>query len=339
MRFGIFLLAGQFPGQDHTDALETAVAAAVAAEDAGFDDVWMAEHHFIPYGVCPSAVAFASYVLGRTRRIHAGTAISILSTRHPVALAEEAALLDQLSGGRFWLGVGRGGPWVDLEVFGTGLAAYEEGFPESLDLVLRWLTSPRVEASGTRYQFREVPVVPRPRTRPHPPVVVACTSPGTVELAARRGLPMLLGMHIGDAEKAELVNQYAAVARAAGHDPGAVRHLAAAVAYVADHREDAVKALRAAMPGWLERGLAGYQRVDGRPTERRDPAAYTDLLCSIHPVGSPDDCAARLAETAARTGIRHFILFVEGAGDRDRTLENIARLGREVLPRVLERIG
>jgi len=64
MRFGAFLLAAQFPGQDHTAVLESTVAAAVAAEEAGFDDVWVAEHHFMSYGICPSAITLAGYLLG-----------------------------------------------------------------------------------------------------------------------------------------------------------------------------------------------------------------------------------------------------------------------------------
>src|SRR5207245_3889331 len=118
-------------------------------------------------------------------------AACVLSTRHPVALAEEAILLDALSGGRFHLGVARGGPWVDLEVFGTGLDRYEHAFPESLDLLLRWLSgTDRVAGTGPFFPFREVPVVPRPA---HPlPVLVAATSSATVALAATRGLPLLL---------------------------------------------------------------------------------------------------------------------------------------------------
>jgi alkanesulfonate monooxygenase SsuD/methylene tetrahydromethanopterin reductase-like flavin-dependent oxidoreductase (luciferase family) len=146
IRAGVLLLAAQFPGQRHGDVLSAAVRAAVAAEQAGFDDVWFAEHHFMSYGVCPSAATLAAYVLGRTSRIAVGTAVSVLSTQHPVALAEQAALLDQVSGGRFWLGVGRGGPWVDLEVFGTGLARYETGFAEGLDLLLA--ASPRARSAA-----------------------------------------------------------------------------------------------------------------------------------------------------------------------------------------------
>lgn len=106
----LFLLAGEFPGADHATTLRRSVAYARAAEAAGFDGVWFAEHHFITYGVCPSAVTLAGFVLGATTRLRVGTAAAILSNRHPVALAEEAALLDAVSGGRFDLGVGRGGP-------------------------------------------------------------------------------------------------------------------------------------------------------------------------------------------------------------------------------------
>ncbi|AXI81554.1 LLM class flavin-dependent oxidoreductase [Peterkaempfera bronchialis] len=168
MHAGAFLLSAQFPGQRHAEALERTVSAAVAAERAGLDSVWLAEHHFVPYGVCPDAATLAALLLGRTRRITVGTAVSVLSTAHPVALGEQAALLHLTSGGRFTLGVGRGGPWVDLAVFGTGVAAYETGFAERLDLLLRWLRGSRVGADGPAFAFPEVPVVPRATEPPVP---------------------------------------------------------------------------------------------------------------------------------------------------------------------------
>jgi alkanesulfonate monooxygenase SsuD/methylene tetrahydromethanopterin reductase-like flavin-dependent oxidoreductase (luciferase family) len=277
MRIGVFLLAARFPGQSDSDVLSATVEAAVAAEDAGFDDVWLAEHHFMSYGICPSATTLAAYVLGRTERIAVGTAVSVLSTAHPVALAEQTALLDQVSGGRFRLGVGRGGPWIDLEVFGTGLARYESGFAESLDLLLTGLSRPRLSASGPTYAFREVPMVPRPRTRPHPPVVVACTSPATAALAAKRRLPMLLGLHVDDEGRRRMVADYNTT-RAA--DPR-IDHLAAVMAYVAGTRAEAQRTLRAELPRWLRPGLAGYMPVDDRSYVPRDPDAYADLLCRI----------------------------------------------------------
>ncbi|HEY3483580.1 MAG TPA: LLM class flavin-dependent oxidoreductase, partial [Streptomyces sp.] len=291
--------------------------------------------------VCPSAVTLAGLLLGRTERIGVGTAVSVLPTAHPVALGEQAALLHLASGGRFTLGVGRGGPWVDLEVFGGGLSAFQEGFPESLDLLLRWLREPAVGADGPRYAFREVPVVPRPDeldtpdAAPGPPVVVACTSPGSVRLAAERGLPMLLGMHSDDTEKAAMVALWRTTALAAGHSSEAVAtaaHVSAGVAQIADTAADACETLMKAMPGWLQRGLGAHRTVDGSARAMRDPHAYTELLCSLHPVGPPRLCADRLAATAAATGITRFALLVEGSGDLAATLENVARLGGDVLP-------
>lgn len=341
MRVGSFVLAAQFPGQGQGEALHRAVRSAEVAEESGLDSVWLAEHHFVPYGTCPSAATLAALLLGRTGRIRIGTAVSVLPTAHPVSLGEQAALLHLTSGGRFTLGVGRGGPWVDLEVFGAGLPAYEEGFPEALDLLLRWLREPRVSATGERYSFREVPVVPRPDEALHgpggPEVVVACTSPSSVRLAAVRGLPMLLGMHVGDEEKAEMVALWRRCALEAGLTPDDVAdaaHVSAGVVQIADRGAHASETLLKSMPGWLTQGLDAHVTVDGRQRAMRDPHAYTELLCGLHPVGTPQVCADRLMTTSERTGITRFALLVEGSGDLAATEENVRRLGAEVLPQL-----
>ncbi|CAM5582527.1 alkanal monooxygenase [Streptomyces avidinii] len=353
MRVGAFVLAAQFPGQGQGEALHRAVRTAEVAEEAGLDSVWIAEHHFVPYGVCPSAVTLAALMLGRTRRLRVGTAVSVLPSTHPVALGEQAALLHLTSEGRFTLGVGRGGPWVDLEVFGGGLDAYENRFPQDLDLLRRWLAEPRVgtaagpgtvpgektagmRAAGARYGFREVAVVPRPSEAldaegKGPEVIVACTSPASVRLAAERGLPMLLGMHCGDEDKAAMVGLWRRTARAAGRSPEAA-HVSAGVCQLADRTADARETLLKAMPGWLKQGLDAHVTVDGRQRTMRDPVAYTELLCDLHPVGTPELAADRLAATSERTGITRFALLTEGSGDLAATEENLRRLGAEVVP-------
>jgi alkanesulfonate monooxygenase SsuD/methylene tetrahydromethanopterin reductase-like flavin-dependent oxidoreductase (luciferase family) len=320
MRFGVFLLAGRFPGQSDQDALRRASDAVGWAEEAGFDSAWIAEHHFMSYGVCPSAITFAAHVLARTSRITVGTAVTVLSTTHPVQLAEQATMVHQLSDGRLHLGIGRGGPWRDLEVFGTGIDRWEHGFADSLDLLLDCLTSASVSGTG-RFPFREVPMVPCPQQPP--PVTVACTSPETASLAASRGLPMLLGMDLSADAKAVMIKSYLD----AGGGPAA--HIAAALAHVGPAEE-----LRTAMPTWLGPGLEGYVTVDGRPRKRADPVAYTDKLIDLHPVGSPEECVARLRDSAERSGIDHFILMVDGCGIPEITRRTIRRLGEEVLPRL-----
>jgi alkanesulfonate monooxygenase SsuD/methylene tetrahydromethanopterin reductase-like flavin-dependent oxidoreductase (luciferase family) len=235
-------------------------------------------------------------------------------------------LLDAVSGGRFDLGVARGGPWIDLEVFGTGLARYTDGFAESLDLLLAALDGrPAVKADGEHFRFPEVAMVPRP-DRPVP-VWVAATSSSTVDLAARRRLPLLLGMHDGDRAKAAMLGRYTG--------PAGLPHASAHLAFVADTTEQAEKALRATMPGWLAR-TGEYRRVDDNPPRRRDLAAYLDHLLSIHPVGPPARCVDRLTATLDTTGVRRLLLMVEGGGDPDVTAGNIHRIGTEVVPALRE---
>ncbi|WP_433514042.1 LLM class flavin-dependent oxidoreductase [Nonomuraea sp. CA-143628] len=324
MRIGIFLIVARFPGQKSERVLASALDLIVAAEEAGFADAWIAEHHFMSYGVCPSATTLAAVAIGRTSRIGLGTAVSVLSTQHPIALAEQAAMLHHLSDGRFTLGVGRGGPWVDLEVFGTGLERFEQGFEEALDVLLAGLSGERVSAAGEFFSFREVPLVPPARLRP----VLACTSPPTVALAARRGLPMLLGMHIDDRQKSSMIAMYAS------HGGTPQAHMAAAVAHVANSTAEARNDLKESLPRWLTPGLAGYVPVDHREPPSRDISVYADFLTRVHPVGSPAHCVESILRTSEATGIQHLILMVEGMGDHQRTLENIRRLGAEVLPQV-----
>ncbi len=262
-------------------------------------------------------------MLGATSRIRVGTAACVLSTRHPVALAEEAVLLDEVSGGRFALGVARGGPWVDLEVFGTGLDRFATGFPESLDLLLAWLSgAPRVGADGPLFRFRPVAVVPRPRRTL--PVWVAATSPATVETAASRGLPLLLGMHATDAEHTDLLGHYRRVAAAHGHDPTRAPHASAHLAQVGP---DAAEVVRGRLPALLA-GTREYVRLDGSPPAHRDLAAYTEHLIRIGAVGEATTVRRRLAESAAATGVRHQLLMVEAAGTRPEVTANIEALAR-----------
>ena len=285
--------------------------------------MWLAEHHFVPYGVCPSAVTLAGLMLGRTRRIRVGTAVSVLPSAHPVSLGEQTALLHVTSGGRFTLGVGRGGPWVDLEVFGAGSMPSRRTFPSRWTCCCDGCASP-----GRRPAARATPSARwrwcHGRTSwtgaaRGPPVVVACTSPRPYRAARRRrGLPMLLGMHSPDDDKAAMVALAPHGTRRRTHAADAVAttgHVSAGVVQVADSVRTPSETLAKAMPGWLRQGRPRPAPYDAGPRSMRDPAAYTALLCALHPVGPPGLCADRLAATARRTGVSRFALLVEGSGD------------------------
>ncbi|MBB5873901.1 alkanesulfonate monooxygenase SsuD/methylene tetrahydromethanopterin reductase-like flavin-dependent oxidoreductase (luciferase family) [Allocatelliglobosispora scoriae] len=299
-----------------------ALAHTRAAEAAGLGGVWLAEHHFVSYGQCPSATLLAGHLLAATARITIGTAACVLSARHPVALAEEASVLRALGGDRFVLGVARGGPWIEAELLGGGAERYERGFAEALDVLLSRVSgvSP-VGADGEFFRFPPLAVVPNV---PGVPVMVAVTSGASAELAARRGLPLLLGVQAGDDEVAGVVRRWREVAEAEGHDPDGGGHARVRVAYPAKDRATGERELRAALPAWLA-GMGEAVRIAGGTA--RDPREHVEAMLRHHPVGRPAEVAERLAESAARTGVRRQLCLVEAVPDAAAATDLIASLG------------
>jgi alkanesulfonate monooxygenase SsuD/methylene tetrahydromethanopterin reductase-like flavin-dependent oxidoreductase (luciferase family) len=146
-----------------------------------------------------------------------------------------------------------------------------------------------------------------------------------VEIAAERGLPVLLGMHATDVEKATLLTRYRQTAARHGHETAASAHASAHLAQVADSDDEAADIVRGSLPALLD-GTRQYVRIDGSPPAHRDLVAYTEHLISIGAVGTPETCRQRLAASVAATGARHVLLMVEAAGDPHRVLTNIADL-------------
>src|SRR5688500_2057217 len=165
----MLFFSGTWPGVSDQVRFASAVDTALAAEADGFDDIWISEHHYLQRSN-PAAIAFAAYLLGRTTRARVGTAVTLLPLHDPVHIAEQAAVLDHLSNGRFDLGLGRAEATVEYEVM-SSLGHLDRGMPEALDLLLQSFTG-TVAASSDLYRFREVAPRPRPLTRPHPPVLV-----------------------------------------------------------------------------------------------------------------------------------------------------------------------
>src|SRR5262249_52270379 len=98
--FGLFLNCGAQVGRSDGEVFELVLEEARLAERLGYHDVWVTEHHFIPFGINPSALTLAAFLLGQTSRLRVGTAVTLAPLYHPLQLAEQAALLDQCSGGR-----------------------------------------------------------------------------------------------------------------------------------------------------------------------------------------------------------------------------------------------
>jgi len=185
-------------------ALETVYARAFQRIDvmdrSGYDAVWLAEHHFTSYSVCPSVHLMAMHVANRTCNLRIGTAVSLAAFYHPLRLAEEVALLDVLSGGRVNWGAGRGFDRNEFTNFGVPPDESYPRFREHVEIVLAAWQQERLSYHGRYFDFESVEVLPKPLQKPHPPTWVAASSPPAIEWAAERGFSIMMDPHSTHAE-------------------------------------------------------------------------------------------------------------------------------------------
>ena len=134
----------------------------------GFDAVWLAEHHFTTFSVCPSVHMLGTLAAARTKRLRIGTAVSLAALYHPLRLAEEVALLDMLSGGRVNWGAGRGFAHFEFKHFGVPAEESAERFREAVEIVLKAWNEERFSFQGAHFSFDDVEVLPKPLQRPLP---------------------------------------------------------------------------------------------------------------------------------------------------------------------------
>lgn len=342
--FGTFVFTSRYSGQSPGEVLARGVATARRAEAVGFDDVWVTEHHFVPFGVNPSALTFAGYLLGATSRVRVGTAVTVLPLHSPVHVAEQAALLDHLSGGRFELGVGRSQPVVDYEVIGGGVQYWQHGLPEALDLALAARGGP-VSADSELYNFPEVTPQPGPLNSRPVPVSLAASSSDSVELAARRGLPMLLFFDKAAEDKAAMVAEHARIAKESGHGGDGFRHGMALFAHVTEDADEAREVMRRAALEFVRANreyrllLDVPRRVDPAVPEEQIAERLAEAALASHPVGPAETCVERIVEQVRASGCRRVLCQVELSGEHQGVLENVTRFGEEVLPEVRRRLA
>ena len=174
----------------------------------GYDTVWLAEHHFTDYSVCPSVHMMAMHIADRTQNLRIGTAVSLAAMYNPLRLAEEVALLDVLSGGRVNWGAGRGFDPVEFNTFGVPVEESRERFQEAVEVVLAAWTNERLNFAGRYWNFDNVEVLPKPLQQPHPPTWVAASSAPAAQWAAERGLSIMMSPHSTPAENTELREFY-----------------------------------------------------------------------------------------------------------------------------------
>jgi alkanesulfonate monooxygenase SsuD/methylene tetrahydromethanopterin reductase-like flavin-dependent oxidoreductase (luciferase family) len=234
----------------------------------GYDAVWLAEHHFSGFSVCPSVHMMATMAAARTRRLRIGTAVSLAPFYHPLRLAEEVALLDVLSGGRVNWGAGRGFSRVEFEAFGIPVEESAARFRETVEVVLAAWRSERLRHQGEFFRFEGVEVLPRPLQQPHPPVWMAATSESAIDWAAGRGFSILMDPHCTRADLAAKRAHYGKRLAAAGHAADGRDIPMARLIAVAETAERAAEIARRGAEWTVGSYIRGGAPDGGDPVER-----------------------------------------------------------------------
>jgi len=193
VKFGIFVFGDNHPelGRTNQKYYEEVLTMAEWAEELGFASFWLGEHHFYWYGTCVSPPMVIAALGQRTKKIRLGPAVSVLPFHHPLIVAEEYALADNLCGGRLNFAVGSGFSPVEFRTFGMSMEEARERYWESFDVILKAWTQDSFSHKGKFYQIENGSLYMKPIQKPMPPTWIAASSDETLIKAGELGFSVM----------------------------------------------------------------------------------------------------------------------------------------------------
>lgn len=156
-------------------------------DDHGFDDVWLSKHHFIEDGYLPSILPLAAAIAARTKRIRIASGVLLMPFHNPLRLAEDIAVVDVISGGRFEFGVGVGFKHEEFDSFNVAFKECGARTNQSLEIIRRALSGEKVTFKSEFFDFKNIRLTPEPIQKPHPPIWLGGFTPAALRRAARYG--------------------------------------------------------------------------------------------------------------------------------------------------------
>ncbi len=331
MRFGLFGAAqaqrGGGPDVDSAAGFKDYIEYVIEAEALGFDSAFIVEHHFTGFGQVSATLNLLTWIGARTTTLRLGTAVIVLPWHNPVLLAEQAATLDLLSGGRLDFGVGKGYRHNEFTGFRVPMEEATDRFEEAVDIITKaWTSNERFSFHGRFWQYDDIVVEPPTIQKPHPPFWQGAGHPESIQRVARRGHNLLLDQFASTAETIRRFGIYrdAMIANGFGFDPHQVG--VARAFFVA--RDEAEKEAALDRRQAAQRRLHGIsQRPDGNNTasimafsDTREASEESALY------GNPDQICRKI-EMLRAAGVEYILL--NGGGT---SRENLQRFAREVMP-------
>jgi alkanesulfonate monooxygenase SsuD/methylene tetrahydromethanopterin reductase-like flavin-dependent oxidoreductase (luciferase family) len=337
-------------GLDDAEVYRHELGMADRAEPLGFDSIWAAEHHFSDYTMCPNVAQFLTYMAGRTRTVRLGSMVMVLPWHHPVRVAEEFSVLDQVSGGRAVLGMGRGLGRIEFEGLGVDMNESRERFVEYSEAVLEALNSGIMEYDGVHLKQSRVAIRPGPVVSFRGRTYASAVSPESAKIMARLGVGILIiAQKPWDKTVAELDN-YRQLYRE--HNNGAEAPKPLMVTFTACHEDEAVasdmhlKYLRRYSRSALDhyefsnKNLAtvkGYEYYGAlaNSIEKRGIDGFVNFLADLQVWGTPEQVLARQMEYRDKVDGAGFInIFSFGGMPHHMARDSMELYSRTVLPKL-----
>ena len=329
MQFGLFDHMDRGPGTLAED-YEHRLRLAEAGEALGFTRFHATEHHGTPLSVAPSPSLFFAALAQRTRRMRFGPMVYTLPLYHPLRLAEEIAMLDQMSGGRFELGVGRGVSPHEVAFHGLDPAETQPRYEEALRLIMLVLRSQGQEVSfkGRFYNADAVPIVLGPVQLPHPPLWYGIGRQEAVPWLALNQINLVSST--ASAAMRSITDSYRAHWAGDGAMPllGMNRHTV-----VADTDAEALAIGRRAYAAWHRSFTFVWRRKGGTPHTMMFPEDFDTLLAQGKAIcGSPATVRGQLAAQLRESGCNYMLTrFAFGDIRAEESLAGQRLFGREVM--------
>ena len=330
MRFGLFCSAqantnefGLESGQGFRDYLDFNVE----AEALGYHSSFLVEHHFTGWNQVSATLTLLTCLAMRTTTLRLGTAVMVLPWHNPVLLAEQAATLDLISGGRLDFGVGKGYRHSEFKGFGVPPEEAEGRFEEAIEVILRsWSSRMRFSHWGRYWRFEDIVVEPPPAQRPHPPVWVAAASSPSIRLAAARGFNLILDQYAGLDAIGQRIALYRSEREAHGRIFDPLQVTVARQLYIAKDAADKEAAL-VRQAEYTQRTVAVSRAPDGKVGSH--VLAYANAAGATEAnalYGTPDEIC-RMLESLNKVGAEYVLLTISGGK------EQLQRFALEIMPK------
>ena len=341
MRFGSFVFSiSHDPSEDH-QVIENTLREVELAEAIGLDAVWLTEHHFDGAVAYADPLVFGAAVAMRTRRVRIGFAVVEMALHHPIRLAVQTSLLDNLSRGRLIVGTGRGSAYNEFEYlgFGTTMDEGRQRMAEAEDLLVKAWTGEDIEHKGKHWHLSFPRLRPPPYQKPHPPLVRACIGEASMLEMASIGRPVLIGVQTLDTLRQRL-HCYTETMLKAGFENEAVENAldqtwAQRALYMAESDEEALDVATMALKRYrhhLDEARRRYNPGGLPPRKPEAPPSPNEMVEHAFLAGTPKRVAEQVA-ALREAGVRNLLLNVNvGQMPPERVERSMKLFGKKVLP-------